>query len=160
MTVDEHAVYRGTVGTSQNNATLCLQGGKPTFCGELRVVNSNLAHEPRTRKRIAQDAGGLDVGGEDILALTSLVTGGVLQLTLVDIDSVIDSARRSGMAWLNLEVASLLLVWKEEEGKRARSAEALSRAGRNVGQMNKYSNSSPGCHGAPSSRSCPDKGNQ
>lgn len=110
MTVDEHAIYRGTVGITQNNATLRLQGGQPAFYGQLRVVDSNLTHEPRTRKRVPQDAGGLDVGGEDFLALTGLVTGSILQLTLVDIDSVVESASRSGVAWLDLEIASLLLV--------------------------------------------------
>lgn len=57
------------------------------------------------------------MSGEDFLALPGLVTGGILQFTLVDINSVVESTSRSGVAWLNLEVTPLLLVWKEKEAK-------------------------------------------
>lgn len=75
------------------------------------------------------------MSGEDFLALTGLVTGSILQLTLVDIDGVVESASRSGVAWLDLEVASLLLVY-EEEGRTEGQVSKRSSAGQD-GMMGK-----------------------
>lgn len=115
LAVDEHAIDRRTVCTSKNHAALGLQGGQPALGGQLGVVDAHLAHQPRAGQGIAQDAGRLDVGGEQLLAPVGLVASGIFQLALLDIDGVVECAGGSRVCRFYLVVAVFCVVCKRSQ---------------------------------------------
>lgn len=47
MAVDEYAIDRGAVCAPEGNVAFGLKGRHPALGGQLRIIASNLSHEPR-----------------------------------------------------------------------------------------------------------------